>query len=492
MDDTPPQPREQGDAGTAGTAGEPAAQPGPASRGPGGRRRRVLIASVAGCAVLGGALTLLPWGRGPDGPSEPEPWARARAAVAAGVPAALTHLEALLEDRERRVRDDPRDASSWALLGAARVERGWRLADPASYSRAEEALRTSLKVRPKGNAAALRGMAALANARGDHGGARTWAEAARKLEPKRWTSYPPLIEACAGLGDLEAVGPLLDRLVKLRSGPAVKARKAAVYRERGWREDAAAQIADAAAGADDPAERAAYVTRAGELAWERGERENALRHFEEAVRLDPDRREARAGQGRALAALGRTAEALSAYRVALAKQPLPRYALELGELYESLGRERDAGAQYTLLRELVRKAATHGVDGDLVLGRLEADHGDAGAAVRRLRAEYRQRPSAAVADALGWALHRDGEHDEALRYAVRATEGEQGGGVRSALHVFHRGMIERALERYGPARRHLREALRINPYFSPLRVPQARAALARLGEPSVAAGPESS
>ncbi|NEA85779.1 tetratricopeptide repeat protein, partial [Streptomyces sp. SID14436] len=297
---------------------------------------------------------------------------------------------------------------------------------------------------------------------------------------------------CAGLGDLEAVGPLLDRLVKLRSGPAVKARKAAVYRERGWREDAAAQIADAAAGADDPAERAAYVTRAGELAWERGERENALRHFEEAVRLDPDRREARAGQGRALAALGRTAEALSAYRVALAKQPLPRYALELGELYESLGRERDAGAQYALLRELVRKAAAHGVDGDLVLGRLEADHGDAGAAVRRLRAEYRQRPSAAVADALGWALHRDGEHEEALRYAVRATEGEQGGGVRSALHVFHRGMIERALERYGPARRHLGESLRINPYFSPLRVPEARAALARLGDPSVAAGPESS
>ncbi|MBM7093152.1 hypothetical protein JTP67_32565, partial [Streptomyces sp. S12] len=102
---------------------------------------------VAGCAVLGGALTLLPWGRGPDGPSEPEPWARALAAVSAGVPAALPDLEALLEDRERRVRDDPRDASSWALLGAARVERGRRLADPASYSRAEEALRTSLKVR---------------------------------------------------------------------------------------------------------------------------------------------------------------------------------------------------------------------------------------------------------------------------------------------------------------------------------------------------------
>src|SRR5690606_27209841 len=147
---------------------------------------------------------------------------------------------------------------------------------------------------------------------------------------------PPLIEACTGLGDLEAVGPLLDRLVKLRSGPAVKARKAAVYRERGWREDAAAQIADAAAGADDPAERAAYVTRAGELAWERGER---------AGRLGAGGRAARAGQGRALPALGRTAEPVSAYRVALAQHPPPRYPLERGHLYEALGRERDAGGQ---------------------------------------------------------------------------------------------------------------------------------------------------
>src|SRR5690606_36198818 len=118
MDDTPPQPREQGDAGTAGPQGEPPAEPGSASRGPGGRRRRVLVAAVAGCAVLGGAPTLLPGGRGRDGRWEPEPWARGRGAVSAGVPAALPDLEALLEDRERWVRGDPRDASSWALLGA--------------------------------------------------------------------------------------------------------------------------------------------------------------------------------------------------------------------------------------------------------------------------------------------------------------------------------------------------------------------------------------
>lgn len=450
--------------------------------------RRALLASAAGSTVIGGVLVLLPWDRGT--PLAPTPEARALAAVGSGVPAALPDLEALVAERERRLRRHPKDALAWAVLGSARVEQGLRLADPAYWPRAEKALRTSLKVRPEGNAPALRGLAALANARRDFPRAREWGEAARKLEPKRWTTYPPLIEASAGLGDDEETGRLLERLTALRDGPAVMARAAAVYRDRGWREDAAAKLADAVSAAGEPAERAAYLERAGQLAWERGDREDALRHFREAVRTDPDQRAAQAGQGRALASLGRTTEALSAYRAALAKQPRPEYALELGELYESLGLKQAAGVQYGVLRERVRLAAGHGADEELVLGRFEADHGDAAEAVRRLRREWERQPSTEVADALGWALHRAGRDEEALPFAVRATEGTEGGGVRSALYVFHRGMTERSLERYGAARRHLTEALRINPWFSPLHAPRAKRALGELGEPSVQAGPE--
>ncbi|MFI9468774.1 tetratricopeptide repeat protein [Streptomyces sp. NPDC052492] len=452
-------------------------------------RRRVLLASAAGGTALAGVLVTLPWGG--QAPPGPTPQERALAAVTSGVPAALPDLEALVRDRERRVRERPRNARAWAELGAARVEQGRRLADPRYWPRAEKALRTSLDVR-KDNAPALRAMAALANARRDHAGARTWGEAARKLEPERWTTYPPLIEASAGLGDDEETGRLLEKLTALREGPAVMARAAAVYRDRGWREDAAAKLADAASAAGEPAERAAYLERAGQLAWERGDREDALRHFQEAVRVDPDQRAAQAGQGRVLAALGRTTEALSAYRMALAKHPRPEYALELGELYESLGLKPAAEVQYALLRERVRLASAQGGDEELVLGRFEADHGDPAAAVRRLRAEWERQPSTEVADALGWALHRAGEHEEALPFAVRATEGTKGGGVRSALFAYHRGAVERALERYGAARRHLTEALQINPWFSPLHAPRAKEALARLGEPSVQAGPESS
>lgn len=458
-------------------------------REPRRRVRRALIASTAGCAVLGGVLVLLPWEEG--APPAPTPAGRALAAVSNGVPAALPDLTALTKERERHLKRHPQDAQAWAVLGAARVEQGLRLADPAYWSRAEKALRTSLTVQPRGNAPAMRGLAALANARRDFAEAREWAEAARKLEPGRWTTYPLLIEAAVGLGEDEVAGKLLEKLKELRSGPAVMARAAAVYRDKGWREDAAAKLADAVSAAGEPAERAAYLERAGQLAWERGDREDALRHFQEAVRIDPDQRAAQAGQGRALASLGRTTEALSAYRAALARHPRPEYVLELGELYESLGLKEAARVQYGVLQERVRAAAAHGADEEVVLGRYEADHGDAKAAVRRLREEWMRQPSTEVADALGWALHRAGNDEEALPYAVRATEGTQGGGVRSALYAFHRGMIERSLNQYGPARRHLKEALQINPWFSPLHVPQAKAALTHLPEPSAQAGPES-
>ncbi|MEU4876642.1 tetratricopeptide repeat protein [Streptomyces sp. NPDC021608] len=458
-----------------------------------GIRRRLLVGSLVGCLALGGGVLLCLPGDGPAGRAPvAAPGAQAGSAVRAGAPAALADLAELVGERESRVRAQPKDARSWAVLGAAYLEQGRRTAGAAAlYPKAERALRTSLRTRPKNNAEALDGLAALANARRDFPAALAWGEAARKAAPRRWTTYAQLIDAYTGLGDYKKARRALDRLTALHSGPVVRARAAGVYWDQGRREDAQAALADAAAGASSPAEQAAWLERGGELAWERGERENALRHFQEAVRLDPDMRAAQAGQGRALAALGRTSEALNAYRMALAKQPSPGYALELGELYESLGLAQAARVQYDLLRARVRAEAAGGVDGELVLGRFEADHGDAAAAVRRLRAEWRRQPGIAVADALGWALHRAGQDREALVFARTATDRVHGGAVRSAPYLCHLALVERSLGAEGPARRHLREALETNPYFSPLLGPVARAAAAELGDEPAPADPPS-
>ncbi|MER5882847.1 tetratricopeptide repeat protein [Streptomyces sp. NPDC001941] len=445
--------------------------------------RKAVLAAGAGAVLAGGALWCVPDLLGDDGPPPaPGPAARAMTATAAGAQASLPDLVALIGDREKWVRAHPADEESWAVLGAAYVERGVRAGDARYYPRAERALNRSLAVLPgdRGNLEALVGLGALANARGDYGQARRWAEIVQMQKPKRWRTYPVLLDAYYGLGDYKKAGAALDSFLELRSGGPALGVAVQGYRMRGWREDAQATAVDAVARADSATEKAAALVRLADLAWERGDTQEALAGYESALQVLPGHAPALAGKGRALGALGRTDDAFQAYQRALAKLPLPEYALEAGELYESLGLDGDARTQYDVLRARAAEAGTHGVNEALVLARFETDHGDPEAAVTRLRAEWgRGHRSVQVADALGWALFRAGEPKDALAFAKRAHDQ----GLRSALFAYHRGEIERSLERYGEARRHLEEALRINPDFSPLLAPRAKEALEALGEP---------
>ncbi|MFJ9029255.1 tetratricopeptide repeat protein [Streptomyces sp. NPDC102274] len=469
--------------------------------------KRAALAAGVGATLVGGVLLFVP---DEEPASRPGPEARAMAAVGVGAPAALSDLAALIRERENWLRTHPEDGQAWAVLGSAYVERGVAAADPAYYPKADRALQRSLAVQPgapgegpaknagsgkdgkgaedgkpgkgirTGNPEAMVGLASLANARHDYVAARQWGESVRAQRPGAWTSYPVLIDAYTGLGDYKAAGRALEKLRELRSGAPVLIRAAEVYRDRGRREDAVAKATDAAAHAGSAVERAKALDTLGELAWERGEPTEALGHYEAALTAARDRAQSLAGRARALASLGRSDEATRDYQTALAKLPRPEYALELGELYDSLGLDGDAQTQYETLRERAERARGNGVNEELVLGRFEADHGDPQAAVARLRSEWKQsHRSMEVADALGWALHRAGQWREALAYATKATEP----GRRSALFSYHRGEIERSLEMHGAARRHIEEALRTDPHFSPLLAPMAREALDALGEP---------
>ncbi|MFJ2934074.1 tetratricopeptide repeat protein [Streptomyces sp. NPDC087219] len=438
---------------------------------------RTVLAAGVGAVLAATALLYVPELLDQGPPPPPGPAERATIAAHAGAQAALPDLAALITDREKWLRAHPDDDASWAELGAAYTERGARLGDVRDYPRAEQALRRSLAERPaaRGNTAAQLGLGALAGARGDWSAAKEWGEKVRKADPRHWPAYPVLMDAYNGLGDYKGAQKAMESLEGLHAGAMVRTRAAQTYRDRGWREDADAAALDAVALAETAPDKAAALARLGDLEWERGEPDEALARFGAALAQVRDHGPSLAGRARALAALGRTDEALRDWRAALARLPLPEYVLEAGELSESLGLTGDARALYERLR------TGTWADGEVALALLDADHGNAAAAVTRMRAEWaRGHRSVRVADALGWALYRAGRPKEALEYATRATEE----GLRSALFSYHRGEIERALEEHGPARRHVAEALRINPHFSPLLAPRAAEAVAALGEPS--------
>ncbi|MEU6016736.1 tetratricopeptide repeat protein [Streptomyces sp. NPDC047515] len=439
--------------------------------------RRAAMGMVAGAVLVTGAVVAVPEDEKKSAPPPaPGPVSRALKATDLGYPASLSDLTALMGDRQQWVGTHPSDAGAWALLGTSYVEWGQRSADEAYYGRAEQALQRSLNVEPgeNGNTAAWVGLAALANARGDFGAAKKWGEKVRAREPKQWTVYPSLIDAYNGLGDYTASRTAVERFTALRPGGTALLRTARMYRDRGWREDALANAQGAADRATVPAQKAECLYLLGELAWERGEPEEAVAQYGAALRTDRAHPPSLAGRARALAALGRTDEALRDYRAALARLPRPDYMLELGELYESLGRDDEAQNQYGKLGEALSRGDAQGVDNALLRGRFEAAHGDPAVAVKLLRAEWgRAHRSAAVADALGWALHRSGDSSAALKYATQAVDTSG----RNASYMSHLGAIQQALKDYGPARRNLEAALRTNPHFSPLEAPASQEAL---------------
>ncbi|MFF2726337.1 tetratricopeptide repeat protein [Streptomyces sp. NPDC058008] len=444
--------------------------------------RRAAFGAVAAAVLVAGAVIAVP-DEEAAAPPAPGPVARAEAASAAGSPASLSDLTALIGDRQKFVETHPADAPAWAVLGRAYVEWGQRSADTAYYARAEQALQRSLAAQPgeRGNAEAWVGLGALANARNDFLAGKKWGETVRAREPKSWAAYAVLIDAYDGLGEYPAAARATEKYGTLRKGVTALARTSRMYRDQGWREDALATAQEAADHAATPAEKAAALDRLGDLAAERGEAAVALAQYDAALRTDRGHLPSLAGRARALAALGRKDEALAEYRTVTTKLPRPEYVLELGELYESLGLDGDARTQYDKLRGLLSRARTAGVDESLTEARFEADHGDPEAAVELMRTAWAaQRRSSEVADTLAWSLHRAGRSEEGVQYADRAVET----GVRNASYTYHLGVIESALGEDGPARGHLEEALRTNPDFSPLAAPLAREALDGLGDPA--------
>jgi tetratricopeptide (TPR) repeat protein len=220
------------------------------------------------------------------------------------------------------------------------------------------------------------------------------------------------------------------------------------------------------------------MVQLGHLYWNRGDLERAEGIYRAALDQQADYIHAQAGMARILAARGQNAQAITLYSEVTQRLPLPEYLLALGELYEAQGRTADAASQYDLIDVIQQLNGSAGMNVDLELAWFNADHGDPALALEQAEAAYAVRPTIFAADALGWALYRTGRYADAAPYAAESLRL----GTRDARLHFHAGMIAHALGDGTRARELLAEALEINPHFSLIDAPVAKATLAQIGE----------
>ncbi|MFI0937401.1 tetratricopeptide repeat protein [Streptomyces sp. NPDC021020] len=435
-------------------------------------RRTLLSASVTTVLGVGlflaGGLGLAPWQTAPAGTGTGR--------GAEGAAPAADPLAADITGVQAHLRQTPDDAVALATLGLDYVQQAKATADPTYYPKAEGVLQRSLTLAPADNFTALGGMAALEAGRHHFAEALAWAKRAVAANTYNASLYGTLADAYTQLGRYSEAADAVQHMVDLRPGAPSLSRASYVAELRGDIATARTDMQRALNDAAGPADQAFAYYYLGELAFNNGDPGTELAEAEAGLRVAPTYTALLQAKAHAEAALGRTDAAITDLTQAVQRVPQPEYVLQLGELYQSLGRTEEADQQYQVFRAEQKLFTANGVALDSDAALFEADHGSARQALAIARQGLATRPFMDSHDALAWALHANGQDREAL------TESDQAlaQGTRNALFHYHRGMIEQSLGDTTAARTDLTQALTINPHFNPLHAPQAQAALATL------------
>jgi tetratricopeptide (TPR) repeat protein len=375
------------------------------------------------------------------------------------------------------LRLNPEDTTAYGQLGLALLQRARESGDASFYSQAEQALAEALKRDPQQFEAIL-GRGSLALARHDFTEALRWGEQALALNPYRGQVYGIIGDAQVELGQYEAAAKTIQKMVDTRPELASYSR---VSYQRELHGDTAGAITAMQMAVDSglaTAEGTLWVqTQLGHLYFNSGDLAQAEQTYRHALQLRPNYVYAQAGLAHVRAAQGRYKEAIKLYQKIGEQLPLPEFVIALGELYEVNGQPAKAEQQYDLVRAIQQLNTSAGMNVDMEMALFNADHGtDPAQALPQARAAYTARPSIYGADTLAWALYRAGNYAEAQHYSQEA----QRLGTRDAMLHYHAGMIAYALEDSAVARKHLQQAIAINPYFSVRYASQAQALLAKL------------
>jgi tetratricopeptide (TPR) repeat protein len=378
---------------------------------------------------------------------------------------------------ELALASNPNSGDTLLELGLALLQRVRETADPSLYPRAQEALDRARDLAPNDPLPVI-GLGTLALARHQFAQGLVLGRRALSLGPGLSTAQGVVVDALVELGRypqaLDAVQVMVDERPDLASFARVSYIRE-LYGDLPGALDAMQRAVQAGGSASE--NNAYVIVLYGNLLALSGRRSDAAHAYAAALAADPDYPAALAGQGRLAVAAGDLPTALARFARAAAIVPLPEYVIALGETQEASGDLKAAANSYALARAETALFQANGVVVDLELALFEADHGNAATALTLAEAAYADRPTLRAADALAWALFKNGRLGEARTRSAEALRL----GTRDPILLYHAGAIAAAAGDKAGAVRDLRAALTLDPGFSATAVVAARALLASLG-----------
>ena len=383
-----------------------------------------------------------------------------------------------------QIKANPKASRLYAQLGWAFVQRARENADPTNYAQAAQAFDEALK-RNTQDVDALLGHGSVALSLHHFEKAIAWGEKAKLANPWRAQVYGVIGDGQIELGQYEKAIATMQKMVDTRPDLSSYSRVSYVRELHGDVDGAIVAMKQAVQAGNPQYEGTLWtVYQLGNLYFNKGDLTQAEQTYAFALQVKPDYVFARAGMAKVWASRGEFSRAIDEFKRINESLPLPEFVIALGDLYEATGKPAEAKAQFDLVRAIQQLNASAEMDVDMEMSVFEADHltpnpsplGEGSKVVARARAAYTRRPSIYAADALAWALYKNGEFGEAKQYSIKALSLN----TKDALLHFHAGLISQAAGDVKAAKQQLQMALQINPHFSVRYVPQAKAALDKL------------
>ena len=373
---------------------------------------------------------------------------------------------------------DSRGAIARAQLAHWYLESYRETGDSADITRAEQAARASLKIRPTDGALLQLGRALLNQHRFSE--ALVAAKKAALVNPDG-TRLAADIEY--ELGDYVAAESDAKQAPPQGDDPAFYALMARFSELKG---DSKSQIEllskateQADANIDSSWQSIAYFhERLGRALGMNGQSDAAAEQYRRALQAFPRDYRVMAALARLEASRQNWKQAIAWGQKAVAIVPAPDTLALLGDAYQQSGEAQKAAAQFKLVETIGDLSEAQGALYDRQRALYYADHDlKAEKAVALARGELRVRRDIYAYDTLAWTLFKAGQLDEAAANMTKALKWN----TRDASLWFHAGMIAAARGRNDEARTALERALSINPQFHPTQPQIARATLEKLG-----------
>ena len=438
---------------------------------------RRLSALVAVIGVVGAGLLWVNSARAPQ-PTYPKDRDLKADAAALRAPYDAQAVQQNLKFWAEVTGRDAKDPLSRAQLAHWYLESYRETGDSADITRAEQAARASLKIRPN-EGALLQLSRALLN---QHRFSEALVEAKRAalVNPD---GFRLAADIEYELGDYAVAEKDAKQAPPQGDDPAFYALMARFSELKG---DSKSQLdlltkatEQADANIDASWQSVAYFhERLGRALAMNGRIDEAKQQYQIALQGFPRDYRTMAALARLEASRQNWKEAISWSEKAVAIVPAPDTLALLGDAYQQSGEPQKAAAQFQLVEKIGDLSEAQGALYDRQRALYYADHDlKPEKAVELARGELEVRRDIYAYDTLAWTLFKADQLDEAAANMEKALKW----GTRDASLWFHAGLIAAARGQKDEARANLEKALEINAQFHPTQPQVARAMLEKLG-----------